>query len=64
MEVLEELESKIRLAGITPIKQIASIRLGTKTPAAWDSLAKIGKKISDGWKLKESSWQIVSESRR
>jgi len=62
----EELENKIREAGINliPIKQIASIRLGNKTPAAWDGLKKIGDKISQIWKLKEPSWQIISKDRR
>ena len=62
----EELENKIREAGIRlmPIKQIANIRLGNKMPAAWDSLKKIGEKISGSWKSKEPSWQIISKDRR
>lgn len=66
MEALEDLENNIRTIGIKfiPIKQIASIRVGDKAPIAWDNLKRIGKKISNSWRLKEPSWEIISENRR
>jgi len=66
METLDELENNIRMAEIKllPIKQIADIRTRTNIRTAWSNLIEIGKKINDNWKLKEPSWQIISNSRK
>ena len=66
METLEKLEENIRKYGIEliPIKQIVDIKLGAKKSDAWNELSKLGKSISDNWKLKNPSWKIISENRR
>lgn len=66
MESLEKLEENIRKYGIDiiPVKQIVDIKLGTKKIDAWNELIEIGKTISNNWKLKNTSWKIISENRR
>lgn len=66
METLEKLEDNIiRKYGIDliPVKQIVDIKLGAKKLGAWNELIEIGKAISNNWKLKDSSWKIISENR-
>jgi len=35
-----------------------------KDPKAWEKLDKLGKDIAKAWKVPESSWELISESRR
>lgn len=66
MEKLKEMENKINLieTEVTMIRRIIGVRAEKKNPIAWERLEKLGKQIGKGWKLKEPSWEIISESRR
>jgi hypothetical protein len=46
------------------MKGMLNVQIEKKDPMAWANVKKIGRLISKKWKLKEPSWQLISESRR
>ncbi len=66
MERLIELKNKVNLieSEVSMIKRIIGVRIEKKSPTAWNRLEKLGKQIGKGWRIKQPSWKVISESRR